>query len=320
MLIKVDIEWQRQRNSIRRLSFVAAFGVLLVALRMEPVVSAEVMFVETRQTAFSDFTAGGTGDSDVDGAVDSAAASGVILSTPDTPIARTAARSSFTDISANAFFDDQFSFSFAGNLGFSTATFQGDVINISSERHEIFLEFFMPPSYLEYSGNAEAPFVGITGNLFVDLKVGGVPVFDFDAITVGNYDTPLGDVIRTLRAESPEPGVDVSGLLAPTISEVFTGGGFIRTVTVEFPALVGVVSLGEADPFDVLTFEYKMRATVAGYSAGTTGIVAINDPPILRDFFSLSSVPVAVPEPSTFILTALALVGLLAQRHRRRRA
>jgi len=325
MLENLDVKRLPPGNLVSRVRVFTALVVLMVMLQTGSIVFADVIvFSETRQFAFSKFTSDVIVNSETDGAIDSAAASGATASSPATPVARTAARSSFTDISANAFFDDEFSFSSAGNLGFSTARFEGDVINLSSERREIFLEFFMPPSLMEYSTNLEFPFEGISGNLFVTLEVDGTNVFDFDARTHGDFFTPLADVFVNLSAESPEPGVDVSGLLAPTVSEVFSAGDFIRTVTVEFPALVGVVSLGEADPFDVLSFEYEMHAAVNGRSAGTTGIVAINDPPVLRDFFSLSSLPVEgdppiVPEPSSVALFALGAVGLVVMERRRKR-
>jgi hypothetical protein len=252
-----------------------------------------------------------------------------LAGTSSTPELRTAARASVEDITANARLDDKFRFS---NVNFqdndSIATFSVVIFKIGGGAERISASIYFPPSYVEVSSFVEIPYATLTPAIFAEINVVGCStpslcvgpstgIFDFQSYIDGSYNS----FQYLVHAES-QPGVDLSPLLNPVITDQIGGGS--RLSRVEFPGYGATLDLGTLGAGEALKFEYRIEARVTGIGAGNVGIAAINDPfffsgtptgPGVDPGITASPAAASVPEPATGLLL-IAGVGLVWVRRR----
>jgi len=251
-----------------------------------------------------------------------------IFGGPTTPEVRTAARSSFTgELAANVRMDDKSEFSFTPVETISSATLIVHVAPDSVFVRRAELDFFLPPSFLEVTSNAELPGNALEMSILADLRVcfatfcgGGDSQFNFQSRLTASWLS-----FTEFSSATGNASLDLTPLQNPTVTEVSGPLDFLRTVTLDFPAFQGHLDLGLIPPGLPLRVEYQMQARGEGVLAHNIGLSAINDP------FLLSTDPVSpgvamtlalgppttVPGPATLILL-MAGLGVTAARIRRR--
>jgi hypothetical protein len=265
-------------------------------------------------------------DAKTDGRVSVFALSG----TSTTPEARTAARSSSTEIAANARIDDKMLFS---GTDFTTVLSQAAYSIVLAPDtvfvNEAVLDFVLPPAYLEITNNAELPVAELATVMLADLRFcfatvcsSQDAVFHLQADLVGSWRSFATGVNVTGHAQ-----LDLTPLRNPTIAD--TGAtGFLRTTTVSFPLFQGHLELGRIPRGVPVSIEYILQARATGRLAGNIGIAAVNDPFLLETDPVLASAPLAltltprvdpppqVPEPASTWLVALAVAACAGRRVR----
>ena len=182
--------------------------------------------------------------------------------------------------------------------------------------------FFLPPSVLEITQNAEAATEFQTSIarldatlVYIDL---GQTLFSFQAELALEYvQLPTGGLgfeyeFTTLSASTLDNQADVTPLLNPLITEV--SDGFTTTVTAEFPAFHSSVDLGLVGPRTFASVSYRFDAGVTGGGFdGSSASAAINDPLTFSgDVLTFTNVD--VPEPTGLIVMATFAVTVLGRR------
>lgn len=255
------------------------------------------------------------------------------------PEARAAGRSRVGgEMAANVRLDDKHDYSFTVvDFADGSAHYKINVEADSVFAQRAALDFYLPPSFLEITSNAELPNNGLTMSISARLKVcfeelfctsTGDERFRFEARLSANYfGTGLLDVDVT-----GAPGLNFTSLQTPTVTDTgnaIVGGSqpFYRTVTVNFSDFTGHLDLGVIPVGTPLTIEYDMSARGEGRLIDNIGLAGINDPfildtdPVLPGQ-SLGIVFAPVPEPSLFAiwLSGGLLIGGLRIRTAMRRS
>jgi len=253
------------------------------------------------------------------------------------PEARAAGRSlAGGEMAANVRLDDKHRFSFTPiDYADGSASYRLNVEPDNVFVQRAALDFYLPPSFLEITSNAEVPRNGLTMWISARLKVcfenlvctsPDSEQFAFRAELVANY---LGVELLDIDV-SGAPGLDFTALQNPTITDTGNtpvGGSmpFYRTVTVDFSDFSGHIDLGEIPVGTPLTIEYDMSARGEGVLFDNIGLAGINDPFILDTdplppSQALTFVSAPVPEPGPFALGLAGGLVLIGQAWRRRRA
>jgi hypothetical protein len=298
-----------------------------------PNLAAAAPILITRQSGLSQVEINGllveeSADAQTDGRVSVF----VIRGAPGATQARTAARSSASEIAANAVIEDHLFFS--GTV-FSNVLSQASY-NLALSPDNLFvnrasLDFVLPEAYMEIRSNAEAPFAFLSAVLIADLRVcfatacsSSDSQFNFQADMEGSWRN-----FTWSATANGNPSLDLDPMRNPTI--VDTGAsGFIRTTTITFPTFFGHLDLGDVSIGSPLTIEYLVQTRALGQVLGTSAIAAINDPFVLdtdpvQAFAPVTltltpqapAPPATAPEPATWWLIAS---GLAVCARRRRRA
>ena len=248
-----------------------------------------------------------------------------------TPEARTAARVNGSEIAVNARLDGK-SFFTQTNIDTdqSSAVYTATLTNVGGTAQDIMLDFLIPPSYVETTTNGELRSIHV--NPFIDAFIdvarctsftncgASTELFNFQAFLDSTFTGyAKGDIVLTAP-----PGLDVSPLLNPTITDVTNRtGAFFRTVHMGFPAFSGTIDLGTLSAGQFLQFSYTLQARVGGIAASTVGIASINDPFFLDTDPVTPGAPAVIvnsdagaPEPGSMGLVggALVLGALLGKR------
>ena len=250
------------------------------------------------------------------------------------PEARAAARSLVGgEMAANVRLDDKRDYSFfTVDFADGSASYKINVEPNSVFVQRAALDFYLPPSFLEITSNAELPSNRLTMSISARLKVcfeelfctsTGSERFRFDAELIANY---VGTELLDINVAGDE-GLNFTSLQAPTITD--TGNAvvagsmpFYRTVTVDFSDFTGHLDLGEIPVGTPLTIEYTMTARGEGRLIDNIGLAGINDPFVLdtdpvRPGQALELVFAPVPEPSLFALWLSGGLLLIGRRFRR---
>lgn len=237
--------------------------------------------------------------------------------------ARTAARSSSSDIAANSLITDR---TFDGTnytLVLSQANYTISVVPDNVFVRQAAFDFFLPPSYLEITSNAELQQDEMEAVLMADIRAcvasictSSDSVFHLQANLTASYDA-FNHGISAIG----DPQLDLSAFTGST--PTVTDDGFLRTVNLSFDGYTGHLDLGSIPAGSAFNVEYVLQTRVSGRALYSTAIAAINDP------FLLSTDPV-VPgagivftgDPTTVPLPAsawlfLGAAGLLAGLQRR---
>lgn len=284
----------------------------------------------TTQSASSQVDAYGTTQAREElSATDSSASTSAIWPAgTNVPQGRTAARSSASEIAANArVFSDTFAAQ-TFDLALSQAYYAVQ-INPLLITTQVEIDFFLPPSYLEIVTNGETYFHELNSLIFAELRVCQAAtcsladrIFDFQANASGTYQNVSHSLIAT-----GDPSLDLTPLLTPTVTDT---SGFVRTYLVEFPSFEGHVDLGTFAASDILTVEYTLQARAWGPAQFSSAIAAVNDPFLLATDPVLQGAPLRltttgvpggsseVPEPASVLMVApaLGLIGLARRRTR----
>lgn len=246
------------------------------------------------------------------------------------PEARAAGRSRVGgEMAANVRLDDKHAYSFkVVDFADGSAHYRINVEADSVFAQRAALDFYLPPSFLEITSNAELPNNGLRMSISARLKVcfeewictsPGSEQFRFDALLSANY---FGTGLLDVDVKGA-PGLDFTSLRTPTVTD--TGNSivagrqpFYRTVTVNFSDFTGHLDLGVIPVGTPLTIEYDMSARGEGRLIDNIGLAGINDPfildmdPVLPGQ-ALGIVFAPVPEASLFALWlsgGLLLAGL----------
>lgn len=296
----------------------------LLALALAPCASAAL--IETVQSGHSEIRIeGATVASQSDAKTDGRVSVYAIWGTSSTPEVRTAARSSVTgELAANVRMDDKNRYSFTTvDETISAATLEVHVAPDSVFLRRAELTFFLPPSLLEVTSNAELPDNALEMLIFANLRVcfaticGGGEQFSFQSILTASWRNYSNSIIAT-----GNPALDLTPLRNPTVTDIGGPGvDFERTTTIDFDAFSGHVDLGLIPPGSPLTVEYQFQARGSGELVTNLGLAALNDPFLLdtdpvQPGPALTLTLLPVPEPATWLLL---LGGLAAAASRRRR-
>jgi len=251
---------------------------------------------------------------------------------------RTAARSSLGVMTVNATYE-------ARGFGAQSTTFSTVQsvahVNIAVKAdstggaQEVFLDFFLPPGFLELVENAETGFdpatihqATLAATISTCQNFPCIDVienqFQFGATLTGNYVTQQLVVI----AETTQSDLDTSPLESAQLQvteTTFPSGLPKRTALWEYPEFEGHVSLGILEPGDFLSVSYLMFATVDGIALLNGATAAINDPFLISGDPMLALravavdgdvVAVAAPAGPTLFLSGLLILYGLRRRSR----
>ena len=315
----------------------APFCILSLIMTLTVASPAKAVFLSVQELVASssaDFVFQGTlyEASEVNTSAFSAAAQ-ALAGNNNTPEARTAARVSADAVAVNARLDGKQFFADTNvQNNSSIITYTATVEKISGVAEHLILHFLLPPSYVETTNNAELQFSALNPAIFADIRSGRCTSlvscgpttehFSFQAYLDSTYRN-----YTSFYDASGQPGMDLSPLLNPTITDEFSSGSFLRTVQMAFPAYVGTVDLGVMSVGQLIRFTYHMEARALGDAAFSLGIAAINDPfffdtdpiapgaPVRIEGLAVS----AVPEPQTTALLWGGLAALAAAWRRRSR-
>jgi hypothetical protein len=248
-----------------------------------------------------------------------------IHGTLTTPEVRSAARSRFSsgEMAANVRIDSKTQFGGGQVFTLSQATYALQV-DQSPVATRAALDFFLPPSFMEATMNAEVPFDTMSLVLMADLRVcfstscsSADSQFTFQA----NLDAGWNGFSLATQV-SAAPGVDVTPLENPTVTDVGgPGAGFLRTTTVDYAAFEGHLDLGTVVAGVPVRVEYLMQVRADGSFLDTIGLAAINDPFLLdtdpvQPGAALTLALAPVPEPAGAALLGLGLAALAVRRAR----
>jgi hypothetical protein len=247
------------------------------------------------------------------------------LTTPSQ--ARTAGRTSASEIAANATLRHRNGGSFRDYTSVKgRAIYSMNVLALDAG--DVFLDFYLPPGFVEIEGNAEfRDFITLSALITANISV-----------CSPECSNPLGTLFQ-LRSEltggwethelhnnvfSVDPNLDSSALTHDNVTVVESNGNFIRTKTWEYDAFSGRLPVGHFNAGDTFTLAYDMLAIVSADEAGfqTWAAAAINDP----FFLSTDPLPQApvfeftqVPEPASAVLAMLGMLTLAICLRRRPR-
>jgi len=286
--------------------------------------------IETHQSGTASITVNGTrvadeSDSKTDGRVSVAAFFGT-LSTPEV---RTAARSAFSgELASNVRMDDKNKFSFTRvDETISAATLEIRSAPDNALLRHAALDFILPRSFMEVTSNAELPNNALEMVLLADLRVCFANLcsssdsrFTFQSILSGAWQSFQNNV-----QASGDPGLDLTPLHHPTITDNGGAHDFLRTTTVDFGAFFGHLDLGLVPAGAPLTVEYQLQTRGSGRLVSNIGLAGINDPfvldtdPVSAGVLALTFAPaVAVPEPQAWVLLGAGLLLTIGALRRRR--
>lgn len=236
--------------------------------------------------------------------------------------ARTAGRSSGIEIAANARFDNR---TFSPVTDYTrvrgTADHRLEAQLIGGGPAEVFIDFVLPPGFVEFTSNAELSpgIVTLEARVLAQLGLCDTPgclipdqLFHVDTVLTGDYYS------HDLHNTASGAGLDLTPLMDPNVVVTEEQGGFIHRKTWSYPEFRGRLSLGIVSPDEIFEVAYFMDAIIGmtGFGPLTFAAAAINDPfflstdPVRSIELSLSAVDVtsAVPEPSIVWLMATGLM------------
>jgi hypothetical protein len=99
------------------------------------------------------------------------ASSQALAGTMDTPEARTAARVRLAEVAVNARLDGKMFFGPTDiQTNFSTAIYTATIQKISGAAEHLMMDFFLPPSYVATTTNAEIPFADVEAAEFAWIE------------------------------------------------------------------------------------------------------------------------------------------------------
>ena len=249
----------------------------------------------------------------------------------------TAARSSNADIAANAKIDARSAFSTDSySVVRSTATMSVELRSsfnsFARAGENVFMSFFIPPSFLELSVSGELPGIAMQARLRARIQIDNEELFDFEAALVGSF-ANAPSLSQSFFAQL-ESGIAVP-LAVATVTE---GGGapgcgtFAGDCThlYEFPAITGTLSLGffpapssAAAPTFARTLTYTLFTEVAGDAKFTGAIAALNDPfvftgdPVQGVVNQFTSTAVPLPPALLMFVPAIGLLSIVARQRKR---
>lgn len=254
------------------------------------------------------------------------------LTAPNGSFSRGAARSSVSgEIAANVRLDGRNNFFpplvIAETISVAQFTVHVEPDNAFVRRAS--LDFFLPPSFVEVTSNAEFPHRELEMTIFATLSVCFSTTcalsdqqFSFQSRLEASYNDYFSIVTAT-----GNPALDLSSLRNPVVTDTAANVPpgdipFLRTVTLDFPEYSGHLDLGVIPMGSPLTVEYQMQARGMGDVAANIGLAAINDPfvldtdPVLPGTaIMLAAAP--VPEPTTAFLWTAGMLTLIAFARRR---
>ena len=307
----------------------------IVSLCMLPALAlpASAALVETVQSGVSEIRINGVlANEDSDAQTDGDVSVFARVGNATTPEVRAAARARVTgEMAANVRLDDKFQFSHTQvSEAISVATLKVTVAPDTVFLRNAVLDFLLPPSFVEVTSSGELQDNALEMVLFADLRV------CFDTLCSStdsrfSFQTTLTaswqEFDFSIQTEG-EPGLDLSALEAPTVTDAGGPGvGFMRTTTLEFATFEGHLDLGLIPIGLPLTLEYQMQARGSGRMAANIGLAAINDPFILSTdpiqpgmALNIAVAPAVVPLPAAWLVLASGslLTGALARRGARR--
>lgn len=279
-----------------------AIVLILLLTAADPAYSQPIV-QETRQFTFADICDDGTilgNCSRVDGsAVNSISHSnnfdGTIFTTSE---ARGAARSGLREIASNA--SIRYRFGAGSNLRryfvISVSTVTVDVLVLNGG--DVYLDFFLPPGFLEVEGNVELPTRTLSTTLLAAITLrslqGSADSFTMQSILEGGFQ---GHTLDT-QVFSTDPSLDTSPLTHENVNVNFDG--FVRTRTWEYNGFQGRIFLGNFSNGQTFTLEYHMQTRAEADQPGfaSWAAAAINDPFFLstdplpqQDLISFNFVP-----------------------------
>ncbi len=262
--------------------------------------------------------------SDSIGAINGQASSRALYpAAPTAYQARTAARSSSTEIAANSqILDTAYSFE-PFDLVLSQANYAIEVPAEAFSRTADF-DFFLPPSYLEVVSSAELPDNELRASMLAEVRVCfssscslGDERFRFDAFLNASWREHAENY-----GASGDTSLDLS-LLAPTLTDGdYSAFNFERTVNYAFPAFTGQIEVGRVPAGQTVRIEYVMQTRASGELIFNSAIAAINDPFELDTDAVMAGAPISsltiapVPEASTVMMLAAGLLALALRRRR----
>lgn len=244
----------------------------------------------------------------------------------NTPEARTASRVNAGEMAANARLDGKQLFTISTiDTNQSVVFYQATFAKVSGTSEHFYLDFYLPPSYVETTTNSEFPNARVDAAIAAYIEVArctsfsncDLPVdsFHFSAFLTDTYRTTYGSGQATGQA-----GMDLSSLQGGTLTDTYDSTHFLRTANLSFPGYAGTLDLGTVETGEFVRFKYTMNARSTGSSTFSVGIASINDPFFLDSDPVRSGVPVVlrsdatseVPEPGALWLVAAGMAALAA--------
>jgi hypothetical protein len=308
--------------------------ILILLAALAPLRGAIIVTTEVLASSSASFTYQSVlySDQSISPGVETASTQ-ALAGNANTPEGRTAARVSTNEIAANARLDGKLFFA-PTNIqdNGSILTYTGTIMKLTGASENILLDFYLPPSYVETTTNAEIPYAAVNPAIFASIEAGycssiiscgpATELFEFQAYLDSTFNS-----YSYLRHATGQAGLDLTPLLNPVVTDTYSQPGFFRTANMEFPGYAGTVDLGSMSVGQILRFTYRLEARALGYASANVGIAAINDPFFLSSDPVLPGAPIAVtssangddvPEPGTFALLASGLVALTLRATKRR--
>lgn len=249
--------------------------------------------------------------------------------------ALTASRARSEEITANALFENK-----TWNpidlpwplQGPKSRTFlQGTVTVLTPSRSEVFVDFFLPPGFVEVIDNLElGPMLNDPNDVLypvsalsarISAALGACEVdtdgncavirsdFALEATLASGWALPdfAPQLELDVHTSTRNAALDISVLQDMTVE--IGGTRFEPSATWDFDGFTGRISLGEHDPGTKVVFGYQLTAEVTGPTAFSSAAAAINDPlTVSAPIIGVEAVP--IPEPSTLSLLAIGALLL----------